>query len=122
MSEMPDGWWVDVDGGKVVVNFPVKGDYGHRVLSRHQARLLRTQLRRLWRRRREYNTAQSAVTQLVGSTKTIMVADQLHLSWFAGDVRRGYRRARSNRPLDTTSAAWRIRCCRGHRCGRRWWC
>ena len=29
MSEMPDGWSVDVDGEKVVVNFPVGGDYGH---------------------------------------------------------------------------------------------
>ena len=37
MSEMPDAWSVDVDGEKVVVNFPVEGDYGHRVLSRHQA-------------------------------------------------------------------------------------
>ena len=53
MSEMPDGWSVDVDGEKVVVNFPVEGDYGHRVLSRHQARVLRTQLRRVRRRRRE---------------------------------------------------------------------
>jgi hypothetical protein len=44
MSEMTDGWSVDVDGEKVVVNFPVEGDYGHRVLSRHQARVLRTQL------------------------------------------------------------------------------
>ena len=44
MSEMPDGWSVDVDGEKVVVNFPVEGGYGHRVLSRHQARVLRTQL------------------------------------------------------------------------------
>ena len=44
MSEMPDGWSVDVDDEKVVVNFPVEGDYGHRVLSRHQARVLRTQL------------------------------------------------------------------------------
>ena len=47
MSEMPDGWSVDVDGEKVVVNFPVEGDYGRRVLSRHQARVLRTQLRRI---------------------------------------------------------------------------
>ena len=39
MSEMPDGSSVDVDGEKVVVNFPVEGDYGHRVLSRHQARV-----------------------------------------------------------------------------------
>jgi hypothetical protein len=53
MSEMPDDWCVDANGEKVVVNFPVEGDYGHRVLSRHQARVLRTQLRRLWRRRRE---------------------------------------------------------------------
>ncbi len=29
MSEMPDGWSVDVGGEKVVVNFPVGGDYGH---------------------------------------------------------------------------------------------
>jgi len=28
MSEMPDCWSVDVDGEKVVVNFPVEGDYG----------------------------------------------------------------------------------------------
>lgn len=41
---MPDGWSVDVDGEKVVVNFPVEGNYGHRVLSRHQVRVLRTQL------------------------------------------------------------------------------
>src|SRR6476660_4605193 len=47
MSEMPDGWSVDVDGEKVDVNFPVEGDYGRRVLSRHQARVLRTQLRRI---------------------------------------------------------------------------
>ena len=26
MSEMPDGWSVNVDGDKVVVNFPVEGD------------------------------------------------------------------------------------------------
>jgi len=26
MKEMPDGWSVDVDGEKVVVNFPVEGD------------------------------------------------------------------------------------------------
>jgi hypothetical protein len=36
---MPDCWSVDVDGEKVVVNFPGEGDYGHRVLSRHQARV-----------------------------------------------------------------------------------
>jgi hypothetical protein len=53
MGEMPDGWSVDVDGEKVVVNFPVEGDYGHRVLSRTQARVLRTQLRRVRRGRRE---------------------------------------------------------------------
>jgi hypothetical protein len=41
---MPDGWSVDVDGEKVVVNFSVEGDYSHRVLSRHRARVLRTQL------------------------------------------------------------------------------
>src|SRR6478672_13863909 len=64
MSEMPDGWSVDVDGEKVVVNFPVEGDYGHRVLSRHQARVLRTQLRRVRRRRRE--CAQSAICSQAG--------------------------------------------------------
>ena len=32
------------------------------------------------------NTAQFAVKQVVGSTKTITVADQLHLSRFAGDT------------------------------------
>ena len=53
MSEMPDGWSVDVDGEKVVVNFPVGGDYGHRVLSRHQARVLRTQLQKVRRRRHD---------------------------------------------------------------------
>ena len=83
MSEMPDGWSVDVDGEKVVVNFPVEGDYGHRVLSRHQARVLRTQLRRVRRRRHDCaQPAQFAVKQVVGSTKTITVADQLHLSRF----------------------------------------
>jgi len=29
ISELPDGWSVDVDGEKDVVNFPVDGDYGH---------------------------------------------------------------------------------------------
>jgi hypothetical protein len=76
MSEMPDGWSVDVDGEKVVVNFPVGGDYGHWVLSRHQARVLRPQLRRV----RDVdasapNIAQFAVEQVVGSTKIITVAD-----------------------------------------------
>jgi hypothetical protein len=47
MSEMPDCWSVDVDGEKVVVKFPGEGAYGHRVLSRHQVRVLRTQLRRV---------------------------------------------------------------------------
>ena len=148
MSEIPDGWSVDVDGEKVVVNFPVEGDYGHRVLSRHQARVLRTQLHLAYllaerndaRLNRQCNldrggqikaegvaslygdttrgsidaarlvcrklvmrssvdvrssagsgdadasapnAAQFAVKQVVGSTKTITVADQLHLSRFA---------------------------------------
>ena len=91
MSEMPDGWSVDVDGEKVVVNFLVEGDYGHRVPSRHQARVLRTQLRRVRRRRRECAQHSAiAVKQVVGSTKTITVADQLHLSRFAGDIRGRY--------------------------------
>ena len=92
MSEMPDGWSIDVDGEKVVVNFPVEGDYGHRVLSRHQARVLRPPLRRVGDADASApNTAQFAVKQVVGSTRTITVADQLHLSRFAGDIRRGYR-------------------------------
>jgi hypothetical protein len=32
------------------------------------------------------NTAQFAFNQVVGSTKMITVADQLHLSRFAGDI------------------------------------
>ena len=48
-----------------VVNFPVEGDYGHRVLSRHQARVLRTQLRRVRRRQREC-AQHSAICSQVG--------------------------------------------------------
>src|SRR6478735_7120833 len=47
------------------------------------------------------NTALFAVKQLVGSTKTITVADQLHLSRLAGDIRGHYRR-RTSRALPPT--------------------
>ena len=40
------------------------------------------------------DTAQFAVKQVVGSTKTITVADQLHLSRFAGDISGHYRGCR----------------------------
>ena len=97
MSEMPDGWSVDVDGEKVVVNFPVEGDYGHRVLSRHQARVLRTQSAGSGDADASApNTAQFAVKQVVDSTKTITVADQLHLSRFANIIG-CYRRRRRRR-------------------------
>jgi len=87
MSEMRDGWSVDVDGEKVVVNFPVVGDYGHRVLSRHKpAYCERSSAGSGDAAASAPNTALFAVKQLVGSTKTITVADQLHLSRFAGDI------------------------------------
>lgn len=44
MSEITDGWSVDVDGVNVVVEFPRGEDAGRRVLSRHEARVLRVQL------------------------------------------------------------------------------
>jgi hypothetical protein len=89
MSEMPDGWSVDVDGEKVVVNFPVEGAYGHRVLSRHQARVTANAAPAGSGAADASapKTAQFAVKQVVGSTKTITVADQLHLSRFANMAR-----------------------------------
>ena len=93
MSEMRDGWSVDVDGEKVVVNFPVVGDYGHRVLSRHKpAYCERSSAGSGDADASAPNTAQFAVKQVVDSTKTITVADQLHLSRFAGEIRGHYRR------------------------------
>ena len=95
MSVMRDGWSVDVDGEKVVVNFPVVGDYGHRVLSRHKpAYCERSSAGSGDVDASAPSAAQFAVKQVVGSTKAITVADQLHLSRFAGDIRGHYRRRR----------------------------
>jgi hypothetical protein len=92
MSEMPDGWSVDVAGEKVVVNFPVEGDCGHRVLAdNNPAYCERSSAGSGDADASAPNTAQCAVSQVVGSTKTITVADQLHLSRFAGDIRGHYR-------------------------------
>ncbi|MEW5813098.1 MAG: hypothetical protein AB1925_27065 [Actinomycetota bacterium] len=44
MTEMPEGWSVDVDGANIVVSFPGGDQDGRRVLSRHDARVLRVQL------------------------------------------------------------------------------
>lgn len=44
MSPMPEGWSVDVDGANIVVSFPEGDQDGRRVLSRHDARVLRVQL------------------------------------------------------------------------------
>jgi hypothetical protein len=44
MSQMPDGWFVDVDGDKVLVTIPAGDESGRRLLSRHEARVLRVQL------------------------------------------------------------------------------
>jgi hypothetical protein len=44
MGDLPDGWSVDVDGPKIVVTLPVREESGRRILSRHEARVLRFQL------------------------------------------------------------------------------
>lgn len=44
MTEMPEGWSVDVDGANIVVSFPDGDEAGRRMLSRHDARVLRVQL------------------------------------------------------------------------------
>ena len=44
MKFIPDGWSVDVDGNKVLVTFPAGDQSGRRLLSRHEARVLRLQL------------------------------------------------------------------------------
>ena len=97
MSEMPDGCSVDLDGEKVVVNFPVVGDYGHRVLSRHKpAYCERSSAGSGDVDASAPSAAQFAVKQVVGSTKTITLADQLHLSRFANIIG-CYRRRRRRR-------------------------
>ena len=44
MKFIPDGWPVDVDGNNVLVTFPAGDQSGRRLLSRHEARVLRLQL------------------------------------------------------------------------------
>ena len=95
----------------------VKGDYGHRMLNRHQARVLRTQLRRVRRRRREC-AEHSAICDRAGG-------------WFDEDHHGGRStapvavRRRDKRSL--SSRCWQRRCRQprsplggqGHRCGLR---
>ena len=44
MKFIPDGWSVDVDGNNMLVTFPAGDQSGRRLLSRHEARVLRLQL------------------------------------------------------------------------------
>jgi hypothetical protein len=83
MTPIPDEWSVDVQGPNIIVAFADGDETGRRILSRHQARVMREQLRLayLLAGRNKLTKDASAAVEVGPQTGSVsaLIGDELHL-------------------------------------------